>query len=267
MNINKINLVYFSPTGTSKTIVKSLGHGFGIEVINEYDLTPPKAISFNNDSNENSLTIIGVPVYGGRVPIDAANRLKQIKTNNSLAVVVVVYGNRAFEDSLLELKDIAVECGFIVIGAGAFIGEHSFSITDIPIAKERPDQDDLLKAKAFAGKLKSRVEGISDTESIKELIIPGNHPYKDHSNRPKISPDTDSMECSLCHTCEDVCPVGAITIKAETVITDEKSCIWCCACVKSCPSDARKFDDPVINKAIDWLSTNFNDRKEPEIFL
>ena len=40
------------------------------------------------------------------------------------AVLVVVYGNRAYDDALLELSDIATGAGFVPLAAGAFVGEQ-----------------------------------------------------------------------------------------------------------------------------------------------
>jgi ferredoxin len=267
MKIDKTNLIYFSPTGTSQTIVKSLGLEIGSKEINEYDLTQNKPISFETDCHENSITIIGVPVYRGRVPEAALKRLKRINVDNLLAVIIVTYGNRAFEDSLLELRDIATACGFNVIAAGAFIGEHSFSITNNKIAADRPDQKDLLKVKEFGEKIKIKLQETIKIKKLDEFKIPGNYPYKEPGPFPSISPDTKNSDCHQCYTCEDVCPVNAIMVTKTGVITDKASCIWCCACVKSCPQKVRIFDNPTINGGIEWLFKNFSQRKEPEFFL
>lgn len=267
MKIDKTNLIYFSPTGTSKTIVESLGLEMGFDTTNKYDLTQNKPISFDTDCHKDSITIIGLPVYRGRVPEDAVKRLKRIKSNQTLAVVIVVYGNRAFEDALLELKDIASDCGFNVIAAGAFIGEHSFSITDKTIADGRPDQQDLIKVRELSDKIKNKLLKKSGINDFEEIQVPGNYPYQDPGQFSAISPETKNSDCHQCFTCEDVCPVNAIMVAETGVITDKESCIWCCACVKSCPQKVRIFDDPKINGAIEWLFKNFSQRKEPEFFL
>ncbi|MBW2175566.1 MAG: 4Fe-4S dicluster domain-containing protein, partial [Deltaproteobacteria bacterium] len=63
-----------------------------------------------------------------------------------------------------------------------------------------------------------------------------------------------------------LCPVGAITIE-EVVTTDDLACILCNACVKSCPTGARVVDDPMINKIANWVSKNYQARREPETFI
>jgi len=50
-----------------------------------------------------------MPVYAGRVPALAVERLKGIKTSGVKCVIVAVYGNRAYEDALVEMQDVATE--------------------------------------------------------------------------------------------------------------------------------------------------------------
>ena len=50
-----------------------------------------------------------MPVYAGRVPALAVERLKGIKTSGVKFVIVAVYGNRAYEDALVEMQDVATE--------------------------------------------------------------------------------------------------------------------------------------------------------------
>lgn len=98
---------------------------------------------------EGELCVIVTPVYGGRVPALALQRLQRLKGNGAPAILVVVYGNRDYEDALLELRDTAISLGFVPLTAGAFIGEHSYSTPELPIAAGRPDTDDLQQAREF----------------------------------------------------------------------------------------------------------------------
>ena len=75
------------------------------------------------------IVIVGVPVYAGRVPNVLLKYLNTMSGNGALAIAVVLYGNRNYDDALLELKDILEANGFKVIAGGAFIGEHAFSKT------------------------------------------------------------------------------------------------------------------------------------------
>ena len=73
--------------------------------------------------------------------------LHTITGSHTKVVPVVVYGNRNYDDALIELKNILEDNGFISIAAAAFIGEHSFSTT---LAKNRPDEMDMIIINQFA---------------------------------------------------------------------------------------------------------------------
>ena len=266
MNVELVRLVYYSPTKTTKQIVEVIAEGTQYEPIAHLDLTPPKEKSMVlEDLNE--LAIIGAPVYGGRIPVDAVIRLRRLKAHGIPAVVVVVYGNREYEDALLELRDIAVEIGFRPVAGGAFIGEHSYSTEEKPVAHGRPDTDDVEKAKEFGRAIREKVDGIAASVDIQPLSVPGDFPYKERRERSNdVAPVTREVLCLKCGRCAEVCPKAAITI-GETVETDPRLCIFCTACVKSCPSGARVWEHPRIIRATEWLHSNFSKRKEPETYL
>lgn len=257
-----INLIYFSPTHTSKKIAQYIGRELDVQVINEFDITKPDFTDLESKRFENELTLIAIPVYKGRLPKEAVARLRKCKANKAPVVIVVVYGNREFDDALLELKDLTVELGFVPIAAAAFIGEHSYSSEDKPIAHNRPDREDIIKAKEFANKILEKIQ--SADENLVE--VPGNYPYKELPKAPVIAPGTISENCSLCGICADVCPVNVIDIK-ESVLTNAEDCIWCSACIKSCPEDARLFDTPFVGQIKEMLFSSCSKRKEPEFFI
>jgi len=264
MHTNSLKLIYFSPTRTTKKIVEGIAEGIQRKSVEHFDLTPPatKTSQFNELFGE--LAIIGAPVYAGRIPIDAVHRLQRIKANNTLAVVVVVYGNREYEDALLELKDLAIKAGFTPIAGGAFIGEHSYADDKIPIANGRPDVEDLKKAKNFGKMIGDKIENTRALEDISPIHVPGDFPYRERGKSSRISPITHEQICTKCETCVTVCPTAAITLD-EKIITDQDACILCCACVKNCPTKARVMEHPRIKQFAERLSKNA--RKEPEIYI
>jgi ferredoxin len=264
--MKKTRLVYFSPTGTTKKVVEGIAAGIGAGAIEHLDLTPPSARPTIGEVLHDGITILGVPVYAGRVPVEAARRLRSIRADREPAVVVAVYGNRAYEDALLELRDLAVELGFIPVAGAAFIGEHSFAAEAFPIANGRPDENDLGKARDFGILVREKMaKGLSPAD-LSSFHVPGNFPYKEWSVLSNISPVTRVELCNLCGACAPVCPVGAIIVD-ESVSTDRNACIRCCACIKNCPPAARVMEDPAIRQIMEWLSTNFRERKAPEFFL
>ena len=266
MNIDTLKLVYFSPTGTTKSILEGIVQGLQAETTERLDMTPPDASTRAIEKMHRELAIVGAPVYGGRLPPDAAQRLRRLKGSGSPAVVVVVYGNREYEDALLELSNLVTEAGFIPVAGGAFIGEHSFNNEAMPIATGRPDKQDLEKAAEFGKTIQEKMQGLDTLGEMVPLKVPGDFPYKKWSKWPGVAPSTQEAACIQCETCIAVCPTAAITMDG-TPKTNTDACIVCCACVKACPTGARVADHPRIRQSQDWLSTNCSQRKEPETFL
>jgi NAD-dependent dihydropyrimidine dehydrogenase PreA subunit/flavodoxin len=267
MNIHSIALIYFSPTKTTKRIVEAIAQGIQSEAINYLDITPYTAESPDLATLQDEFAVIGAPVYGGRLPLEAVSRFQQLKASNIPAAVVVVYGNRAYEDALRELRDLAEAVGFRPIAGGTFIGEHSFDTAETPIATGRPDSTDFQRARDFGYQISAKIRNIQRPHELPRVEVPGNYPYKERGQRPRdISPVTREDDCILCGACAKVCPTNAITIDTQ-VTTVGTNCILCCTCVKQCPTHARVMEHPRILKIARWLSTNYRERKEPETYL
>jgi len=47
--------------------------------------------------------------------------------------------------------------------------------------------------------------------------------------------------CTLCGSCAEVCPAGAISFNSESSLIDRNLCIGCGKCVQVCPNDAREL--------------------------
>lgn len=258
--ITQTHLIYFSPTKTTKKIVEQIAAGFNAGNTKQYDLTqmePGLDIELAD-----GLAIIGVPVYAGRIPEIFLKRIQTLSAVGVPAVLVALYGNRAFEDALVELRDVVVSKGFTVVAAGTFVGEHSYSTSTQPIAANRPDMADLQKAKEFGTIIARQMQ-----ENIGKVApeIPGDVPYKERAPLGGISPATNRKLCTLCATCAEVCPTFAIKVNRE-VITEAKNCIMCCACVKNCPEKARELKHPMVETRREMLIKNCSKRKEPDYF-
>ena len=259
-NYSTTHVVFFSPTGTSARVARAIAEGIGMGRRIETDLTLDEAVE--PVELKDSLTIIAVPVYGGRVAPTALQRIKRLKGTNCPAILVAVYGNRDYEDALVELRDETMRLGFTPMTAGAFIGEHSFSTAQYPTAAGRPDDKDLNIARQFGADSLAKLEKTAG--ELTPFFIKGNVPYKELKPGQPVSPiSTD--DCCGCGVCIDVCPTHAIQMNeaGDGVETDANLCIKCCACVKACPSEARVFDNPFAA----FLFNNFSARREPELFF
>lgn len=268
----KLYAFYFSATGTTKKnvlnlaeeISKSLNLSTDVEII---DFTLPEERNKQYSFSESDIVVAGVPVIAGRVPNVLLNFLNTVKGNGALAVAMVVYGNRNYDDALSELKNILEGDGFIVTAGCAFIGEHSFS--DV-LAYGRPDEEDINTSIDFARKISSKI----NTHPNSAAEVKGNNTYReyykprDREGNPvdfrRITPKTSS-ECIDCKLCADVCPMGSID--REDVSTLKGICIKCCACIKKCPVHAKHFDDVNYLKHKLELEEEYEQRKVPELFL
>lgn len=260
---NKVSTLFFSPTKTTKSIVKTIAKKLSAHY-SEYNLTLPKQRQLNKELTFDSddLILVGVPIYKGRIPQFIAKQFAAYRGNNTKAIFTVTYGNRDYDDALLELKNLFEERGFIGVAAGAFIGEHSYTNE---VATNRPDTTDLAIATQFAQKVKALL--IKRPNIAKQhLRVKGNMPYKKSQEGPIMLPETNKR-CTDCAICANTCPMGAIDYTNYRDIDPDK-CIQCCNCVKICPENAKEFTSPLFATFREKLKNELAvGRKEPELFF
>lgn len=291
--IDKLTVICFSPTRTSRKIAEAVaagmngtpggtaGHAGASQQIRTIDLTLDRSdepIILNSGET----VVLGAPVYAGRVAPEAVRRLRRIQVAAGAsvpAVVTVTYGNRDYEDALVELYDLAVSLGLSPFAAGAFIGEHSYSTPEMPVAEGRPDTLDLADARIFGGQCARKLDS---SGAFAPFHIKGNRPYKEPSRpasdtsrtaqsssgspaKPAPSVPLTADGCPLCEECVRVCPTGAVSIdlKVRKVLTDPALCIRCCACVRACPAGLRTYTTPFTA----FLHKHCSARRDPETFL
>lgn len=258
----QLSVIYFSATDVTAKVVNGIAEGI-CDNYKEYNITLPTKRQEKIVFGTNELVIIGVPVYAGRVPLFLMDFLSKLKGNDTSAIFITVYGNRDYDDALLELKDTLEKNGFIGVAAGAFIGEHSYTSR---VGTGRPDTKDLKIAKKFGIEIRNKIEDYADISKSPKLKIKGNFPYKDRKPTSPMAPDTDDA-CINCGVCAKNCPMGAININNYKDI-DLTKCVHCCSCIKRCPVNAKSINNETINKITQVLIDNYSAvRHEPEYFI
>ena len=251
MNIEKWIIAHFSPTGGTKKVADAIAAGFGTPVV-EMDLTKADATA---TLGEHDALLAVLPVYAGRVPQISLERLSVLKGSGQKAVAVVVYGNREFDDALLETKNALEAGGFQVIAAAAFIAEHSIVRS---IAQGRPDDEDKALCRRFAEDVMAKPENAASIQ------VPGNDPYVEL--KPSAFHPAADENCVKCGICAEKCPVGAIPLDnpGETL---GDVCINCMLCVEVCPVSSRALPAPFVAGATQMLSEKAAGYKKPVVFL
>lgn len=273
MELKKVWAVYWSATGNTDKVVNTVAEALAGKLglpLERRSFTRPaerrEALSFATSD----LVVVGMPTYAGKLP----NKMlpfvqEQIRGNGALAVGLVTFGNRSFDNALAELCACLLSGGFHTVAAGAFACRHAF--TDA-LADGRPDWDDKRMMETFAAGVADKAKGLMDIPA--PVAVPGDAaaPYyvpKGTDGEPakflKAKPQTDLGKCTNCGACARLCPMGAIDPENTALVPG--TCIKCQACVRKCTKHAKYFDDPAFLSHVAMLEQNFAERKENALYL
>lgn len=278
MKIEKIWAACFSPTGGTKTIVQLLAGELADRLqipMCTIDFTDPGARQEEYCFGETDLFILGMPVYAGRIPNKILPDVDRMFSGKDTPTIPVsVFGNRSYDDALMEEKLLLERHGFQVIAAAAAVSRHVFSAK---IAAGRPDQQDQKELRIFAGQVAEKIrlgeKGVLQ-ETEKNVYVKGNNPVGAYytplgiDGQParflKAKPIVDKEKCTQCGLCAKVCPMGSIL--PEDGARTEGICIKCQACIQKCPVQARKMLDEAFLSHVKMLEEHYTKRASNAFF-
>lgn len=225
------------------------------------DITDYGTGDCKREFTQEELVIFGIPVFGGRVPAPAVEKIKQLKGMNTPTVLIAVFGNRDFDDALLELKDLSVSRGFVPAAAVMAVAEHSIMRR---FAAGRPDEADEKVLRRFGEEIMQRLHTIPSSVQITGFEIPGKRPYCHYDGVP-FKPKA-GKKCNTCGLCAKHCPVNAIPLENPSD-TDKSRCISCMRCIAVCPSHARSLNAIKLFAAEKVMWKKFQEYKENVLFM
>lgn len=255
-----LHSVYFSAKGTTEICARCISENLGLQT-KEYNWCSPYGNEELMIPGEDVL-LFAMPIYGGYIPKMCEEMTARLKGDKTPAIIVAVYGNRHYDNSLLQMRDLLTARGFVVIAAGAFLAEHSIFPT---VGAGRPDDRDRDAMEVFAKNCKKLLTG-GEIDKYKEIELPGDTEYDSASYKGvPFQPDADDS-CVGCGCCVGVCPVSAIDME-EPRKTNPKLCISCGACIKRCPVGARNHHAEAYPQAKAGFEEKCGEYRVPESYF
>ncbi len=261
MKLDRVVTLTFSPNGTTRQVADAIAQGAGLPQRLDLDRTAFDSRWTGADLRPGDLAVIALPVYYGRLPKLMVEFFRYVKAEGIPAVLAVTYGNRAYDDALLELKNESLEHGFVPVAAGAFAAHHCMATA---LAQGRPGADDLAQARALGEKAAALAAGRDSLEGL-DLAVKGSFPYTPGSDLP-VGPGTDRTKCTRCGLCQANCPVLAIDPLDPGEI-DGWRCLFCARCIHNCPTGAKAITLPPMREKLTILENMMAAPKENELFL
>jgi flavodoxin/NAD-dependent dihydropyrimidine dehydrogenase PreA subunit len=244
----KVLILYFSATGNTGKIAKVIEERFkesGCDV-SVADITSESSRQEKIDLEPYQAVVFGAPIHSSRAPRVVREWLRTLEGHGKKCSMFFTYGGFGVHPTHYSTRQILEEQNFVVVTSAEFLSAHTFNLGGWRAVEERPDTSDFDVAREYADKTYKRFTGEDDgvlgelkkTEHAEE--------YLDNIEAFRFKaltklPSRDGEECSMCMTCEDTCPAGAMN--AESGEAESGKCIACLACVANCPDVALKIND------------------------
>ena len=265
----KLHNYYFSARGTTETCARLIARELTDDVLSQNwaekcctrtsctDSSCTKTMSIPADE----VLLLSMPVYAGYIPKMCVDMVTTLQGTATPAIIVAVYGNRHYDNALIQMRDMLSRQGFVVVAAGAFVAEHSIFPT---VAAGRPDAQDKKAMIGFAAQCRALLQ--KDLSGCTSLTVPGDPAWNaDITIKLPFTPDA-TEDCTDCGACAEVCPTGAIDTD-NVRITNDSLCTWCGACISICPTKARDYHSDIYTQAKAQFEQKCAAYRTPETFF
>lgn len=219
MEIQKVWAVYWSPTGGCRRVTETLAEAAAVRLGVPWecvDITLPQARERMYLFAQTDLVVVGTPTYAGKVPNKLLPWLQSgLWGNGALAVAVVVFGNRSYDNSLAELCATLEGDGFHTAAAVPLWPSTPLRM-NWPMAV--PAGATSLRQKVLRHRQRTRSGRRQVSRSLSGCPGTPAAPYyvpKGTDGQPakflKAKPKTKAGRCNGCGACVRMCPMGAMT--------------------------------------------------------
>ena len=166
--IRRVIGLYFSPVGGTAKMTEALAAKLATNLNDcspeHIDYTCCDLLRMNDKElvlDDETIAVIGMPVYIGKVPLPAIKMLEKIRAGGAITVAAVSYGARTYGNALYELNHYAEGQGFKVIGAGAFSVKYKRRTgTESVVDKEAINKFGAAAARKIRRLAGSEIEGL-----------------------------------------------------------------------------------------------------------
>jgi len=265
----KIGLIYFSPTENTAKVAAVVKKKL-IELNNdvrEFNITNYSERQKSLDLEQFEAFIFGFPVYYNRAPRLVREWLTTLEGKDRRCSVFFTYGGVHVGISRQDIKEILTNQNFKLVSIAKFVAKHTYNLSGWRVNVERPNEEDLEVAKGYA--LRTFEKFTTEKSEIINLKPPKMTTEQADENetmtkRALPSPMRQDDECSLCRTCEELCPANAMN--ADKGKPSRRTCIRCFRCIANCPDNALSTIDmashyALLKKVTKLTDENINSKK------